>query len=117
MNVQGRPYVSLVEPGSLADQAGVQVRDAVHYAAMVEEDWQGKAGDNDNTKYQPLVTHALHQESKGNRISYDDLRHLLIQRRTERALTTNAPIPSTIESKKLVREIKQVLVALVAILH
>jgi lipid-binding SYLF domain-containing protein len=100
VNVQGRPYVSLVEPGSLAEQAGVQVRDAVHYAAMVEEDWQGKAGDNDYTKYQPLVTHALHQESKGNRISYDDLRHLLIQRRTERALTTDAPIPSTIHTTK-----------------
>jgi len=69
LEVNGRPYVESVEPGSVAAEAGLLERDAIQFATAVSSAsaiFKGRAKE-----------HALECEAQGMRITYEELRLLL----------------------------------------
>ena len=109
LEINGRAYVHTVTPNSQADLAGVQPRDAVQYAAVYSRDWHNTDqsdeeddddDDEDDDEHDVMMNphvddlaakHALAQETKGIRISYNELRRVL----AEGMDATQSPIPAT----------------------
>ena len=130
IEINGRAYVKSVLPGSAAAAAGIMPQDAVQYVTLFRKEWvyrqQQQQDDfsihemfdtnNNNTSQQQQQQHdeatdalatkyALDLESKGLRISYDELRRLLAQALdpTQSAFLSpgakgwnGPPIPSTV---------------------
>jgi hypothetical protein len=69
LEINGRAYVRTVDPNSEAGLAGIMPRDAVQFAAVYKLEW---SNNGDSAK-----EYALDCDSKGMRISYDELRRML----------------------------------------
>jgi len=93
LEINGRAYVKSVVPGSHAADAGVMPQDAVQYACVFRQDWMNMK-DASNEQPEPEREHsvvtnersdafasnfALELETRGMRISYNELRNLLAE--------------------------------------
>jgi lipid-binding SYLF domain-containing protein len=73
--VNGRAYVCALDESSSAYKAGVLPHDCVQYAAVLAKEWEEPlSGDFDAISQQ-----ALEREDKGQRISYEELKRVLLQ--------------------------------------
>jgi len=84
LEINNRAYVKSVAPGSVAAKAGVLPQDSVQYATLLQPEWisddrlenEGVTEEGENEIASQRV---LEMESKGLRISYDELRQLLAE--------------------------------------
>lgn len=90
LEINGRAYVKSVAPGSCAALGGVMPQDAVQYATLFRPEWVESSNENNGgggggSSDDPIddtslaAQHVLELESKGARISYDELRQLLAE--------------------------------------
>ncbi|GAX10889.1 hypothetical protein FisN_UnNu017 [Fistulifera solaris] len=90
IEINGRAYVKSVLPGSLAQKAGVLPQDAVQFAMLYRKKWYLSSHDEHDlvdrssarsreAMDEIAAKHVLELESKGVRISYDELKALLAQ--------------------------------------
>ena len=128
IEINGRAYVKSVFPGSAAEAAGVLPQDAVQYATLFRKEWvyrhqrshRHRFDDEDDDIQEPIsqdaadslaTKYALDLESKGLRVSYDELRRLLAEgldptqsaflspptaSKTNNTSWNGPPIPSTV---------------------
>jgi lipid-binding SYLF domain-containing protein len=73
--VNGRAYVSALDEASAAYKAGVLPQDCVQYAAVLAKEWEEPL-DGD---FEAISQQALEREDKGQRITFEELKRVLIQ--------------------------------------
>jgi lipid-binding SYLF domain-containing protein len=117
IEINGRAYVRAVTPGSHAARAGVMPQDSVQFASVYHNDFDDDVDDDDDDDedaatatdlVESAASYALACESRGMRITYDDLRSLLAEgldpmqsaflspTSSTSSSWTGPPIPSTI---------------------
>lgn len=73
-DIGGRAYIQSVEPGSRAERAGVASRDCVQYAAVLAREWKDPLGED----AEEIRQQALEREASGHRITFRDLKDILV---------------------------------------
>lgn len=107
IEINGRAYVRAVTPGSHAARAGVLPRDSIQFASLYHTDFDDDDDEMSTDLEESATSYALACESRGMRITYDDLRRLLaegldpmqsafLSPTSNHSSWTGPPIPTTI---------------------